>query len=83
MPYSPKDGNYIPAPLATADVTLPPELADLLEKLAAHVHDVWAEQRMKEGWRYGPNRDDALKTHPGLVPYSHLTCGELCDTTKL
>jgi hypothetical protein len=27
---------------------------------------------MKEGWRYGPERNDALKEHPCLVPYEEL-----------
>ena len=31
---------------------------------------------MKEGWTYGPVRDDKLKKHPDLVPYSELPEGE-------
>jgi hypothetical protein len=27
---------------------------------------------MKEGWRYGPKRDDNAKKHPDLVPYRDL-----------
>jgi adenylate cyclase len=42
----------------------------LVEGLAANVHDVWGRKRMDDGWVYGPNRDDAEKTHPGLAPYA-------------
>jgi ryanodine receptor 2 len=44
----------------------------LLERLAENTHDVWAAQRIKEGWEYGPMRDDANKKHPCLVPYADL-----------
>ena len=27
---------------------------------------------MDQGWTYGPERNDALKQHPGLVPYADL-----------
>ena len=67
---------YLPRPLATARVKLPEELSELLERLAEHVHDIWARQRIKDGWRYGPTRNDALKTHPGLVPYAALSEAE-------
>ena len=68
--------TYTPTPLATARMKLPAALDLLLEQLAEHVHDVWAKQRIKDGWRYGPARDDALKTHPGLVPYADLSEAE-------
>lgn len=67
---------YTPRPINTDAVTLPPELETLAERLAEHVHDVWAQGRLDEGWRYGPSRDDESKTHPGLVPYDDLTESE-------
>ena len=33
---------------------------------------VWAETRIKQGWKYGEQRNDELKTHPCLVPYEDL-----------
>jgi hypothetical protein len=44
----------------------------LTERLAEHSHDVWAQQRMADGWTYGPKRDDATKKHPDLIPYAEL-----------
>jgi ryanodine receptor 2 len=59
-------------PIDTAGVAMPEDLHPLAERLAEHTHDVWAAQRMAEGWTLGPSRDDALKHHPGLVPYDEL-----------
>ena len=64
--------NYTPKPLDTSAVSLPESLLPLLEKLAENTHEVWAAQRMREGWAYGQTRDDANKKHPGLVPYDEL-----------
>lgn len=47
-------------------------LAPLREQMARRVHEVWMEGRLAEGWRYGPQRDDAQRTHPSLVPYDEL-----------
>ena len=65
--------NYIPKPIDTTGVALPKELNDLAEEIAKNVHEVWSEGRMKEGWTYGEERDDAKKPHPCLVPYEDLT----------
>ena len=65
--------KYEPRPKDTAHVELSPDIDDLTEQLAENTHDVWAAQRMKEGWTYGPKRDDALKQHPCLVPYADLS----------
>lgn len=72
-----QENEYIPQPADLSDVVLPEGLNDLIEKVAENVHDVWAESRIKEGWRYGVERDDVRKTHPCLVPY-----GELPESEK-
>lgn len=64
--------TYIPKPIDTSDVSLPIELEQLAEKVAKNVHEVWSESRIKEGWSYGEERNDELKTHPCLVPYEQL-----------
>ena len=64
--------TYAPQPLDTSGVLLPQELLLLLEKLAENTHEVWAAQRIRDGWTYGPQRDDAGKKHPCLVPYADL-----------
>ena len=63
---------YHPSPIDTGDVVLPEELQKLTELLAANIHDVWALNRLKEGWRYGEKKSQARKTTPDLVPYEKL-----------
>ena len=65
--------NYDPQPIDTSAIDLPEGVAALVEKLAENTHDVWAQQRRSQGWTYGPQREDAAKKHPGLVPYADLT----------
>ena len=64
--------TYIPKPAQTDDIVLSEELNSLVEAMAKNVHDVWAESRISQGWTYGPERNDALKHHPCLVPYEDL-----------
>jgi adenylate cyclase len=68
--------HYEPIPMDTSGTALPPELLDLIERLAANAHDIWAVERMAQGWTYGPQRDDARKLHPCLVPYEDLPDSE-------
>ena len=63
---------YKPKPINTYGIDISDELHELLDRLAENAHDVWAIQRMKDGWTYGSNRDDSAKKHPDLVPYSEL-----------
>ena len=64
--------NYVPQPVDTGDVQLPEELNGLIEQIARNVHEVWAENRLEQGWTYGEVRNDELKQHPCLVPYDEL-----------
>ena len=64
--------TYKPEPLDTSDVELPEDLNDLVEQMAKNVHDLWAQSRIQQGWTYGPERNDALLTHPDLLPYEEL-----------
>lgn len=67
-----KNNNYIPQPEDTAGVEIPAELMELAEQMARNVHEVWARSRMAQGWTWGPERDDAARRHPCLVPYDEL-----------
>lgn len=67
-----KTNNYTPKPIDTSDIQLPEELNPLLEAMAKNVHEIWAKERIAQGWTYGAKRDDTLKHHPCLVPYEDL-----------
>lgn len=71
-----KNALYKPEPIDTSNVSLPEELEDLVETLAESNHNNWAIGRFKDGWAWGPNRDDKVKWHPCLIPYDELTTEE-------
>lgn len=65
--------NYLPHPIDTSNVELPEELISLVDLMAKNCHEVWSETRMRQGWVYGPVRDDNKKQHPDLIPYEQLS----------
>ncbi len=65
--------DYRPAPRDTSGVTIPPDLASLTDVLARNTHENWAAQRLSDGWRWGPSRDDHAREHPCLVAYEELS----------
>lgn len=68
--------DYEPRPLNLEDVPLTEDLTELREAIAENAHEVWAAARKAEGWTYGPVRNDALKQHPDMLPYSALPDSE-------
>ena len=61
--------SYFPKPIDVPGVILTPEIQALTECLAENAHKHWSRQRLADGWRYGPRRDDATKEHtPALSP---------------
>ena len=45
---------------------------DEVEHMARMEHDRWMKEKMAAGWTYGPDRNNALKIHPLLVPFDQL-----------
>lgn len=68
--------EYEPVPLDLSGIELEDDLDELREAIAENAHEVWALGRKKEGWSYGPKRDDQLKQTPDMVPYSQLPDSE-------
>jgi hypothetical protein len=64
--------QYNPKPIPTVGVELDADIVELTELLARNTHEIWAKQRLADGWTYGPRRDDAAKKHPCLLPYDEL-----------
>lgn len=44
--------GYKPAPLDLSHVKLTPNQNQLVEKLAENGHNVWARDRVRQGWTY-------------------------------
>lgn len=68
--------NYTPAPADTSMVELSPDILALCEEMAKNTHEVWAKNRIDQGWEYGPERSDEDKKHPCLVAYEELPDSE-------
>ncbi|MBO4612064.1 MAG: Ryanodine receptor Ryr [Bacteroidaceae bacterium] len=68
-----KTNDYIPHPIDVSDIALSQELKSLTEKLAKNIHEVWAYNRVLQGWMLGEERNDKLKTHPSIKPYEDLS----------
>lgn len=45
-------------------------------KTAEQDHENWLANKRAAGWRWGPVKDEAARTHPLLVPYGELPEGE-------
>ena len=65
--------KYIPNPKDTSNILLSDDLLELTEAMARNVHEVWAATRIEQGWIFGKERNDTLKTHPCLIPYDELS----------
>lgn len=61
--------GYKPQPLDLANIALNPKLEELVELLAENTHNVWAKERIRNGWTYGVVENPSQKRHPYLLPY--------------
>lgn len=65
--------DYIPAPADTSDIELTSDILALCEEMSRNTHEVWARNRMDQGWVFGAVRNDEKKEHPCLIPYEELS----------
>jgi hypothetical protein len=63
--------DYVPKPIDTSSVSLPPELQQLVELLAENAHENWSAEKIRQGWCFGVT-DAAAKKHSDLKPYRAL-----------
>lgn len=63
---------YKPNPVDTSDVQLNEDILALAEVLAKNTHEVWSAGRIKDGWKFGKERNDISKETPCLIPYEEL-----------
>ena len=45
----------------------------MAEAISKNVHEVWAAGRIREGWTFGPLRNDEKRETPCLVPFEELS----------
>jgi hypothetical protein len=63
------DARAVPEEMVESFTMTPMEV----ERLAVIEHERWAADRHLDGWSYAPVRDNQLKHHPQLIPYSDLS----------
>ncbi|XP_012989669.2 ryanodine receptor 2 isoform X4 [Esox lucius] len=61
--------GYRPAPLDLSQIILTPAQEAVLELLAENEHNVWARDKIRQGWTYSSHQDVKAKQSPHLVPY--------------
>ncbi|XP_036006629.1 ryanodine receptor 3 isoform X7 [Fundulus heteroclitus] len=65
--------SFIPTPVETSQVVMPPHLEKVRDKLAENIHELWGMNKIELGWTYGKRiRDDNKRHHPCLVDFSKL-----------
>ena len=62
----------VPAPLIDPHGALLSFTSQEVETLARSEHDRWMADKLRNGWRYGPVRDDARRIHPLIVDWAQL-----------
>uniref|UniRef100_A0A803U0V5 Ryanodine receptor 2 n=1 Tax=Anolis carolinensis TaxID=28377 RepID=A0A803U0V5_ANOCA len=64
--------GYKPAPMDLSCIKLTPSQESMVDKLAENAHNVWARDRIRQGWTYGIQQDVKNRRNPRLVPYTLL-----------
>lgn len=77
-----EDAAFVPKPVETSDINLPPYIESVRDKLAENTHEVWSMNKIDAGWVYSETRNDVDKTHPCLTSFERLPLNEKkYDTT--
>uniref|UniRef100_A0A668AWW8 Uncharacterized protein n=1 Tax=Myripristis murdjan TaxID=586833 RepID=A0A668AWW8_9TELE len=64
--------GYKPAPMDLSHIKLASTQEAMVDKLAENAHNVWARDRIRQGWTYGIQQDVKNRRNPRLVPYALL-----------
>ncbi|XP_076069948.1 ryanodine receptor isoform X2 [Oratosquilla oratoria] len=67
-----QSNGYKPQPLDLSQVSLTTKLEELVDQLAENTHNIWARERIMQGWTYGLNEDPDMKRSPHLVMYGNV-----------
>lgn len=50
-----QSSGYKPAPLDLSAIILSSKMEELIDQLAENTHNLWAKERIQQGWTYGLN----------------------------
>ena len=74
------DAPVVPEVWADRDDAFRRQFMDVIEMMCGpdrksspeELHEDWVRAYEAMGWKYGPERDTELKTHPDMVPFGEL-----------
>ncbi|XP_069116591.1 ryanodine receptor-like isoform X2 [Argopecten irradians] len=67
---------FVPNPVDTSNIQLPVYIENVRDKLAENLHEIWAMNKIEQGWSYGEVRDDHQKMNPSLTNFERLPMSE-------
>lgn len=67
-----QSNGYKPAPLDLSAIELTAKMEELVDLLAENTHNLWAKERISQGWTYGLNEDSDRRRSPHLLPYVYV-----------
>ncbi|XP_052768471.1 ryanodine receptor 2-like isoform X9 [Mya arenaria] len=67
---------FVPQPVDTSNVQLPVYVESVRDKLAENLHEVWAMNKIDQGWSWGEIRDDPRKKNPSITSFEKLPMSE-------
>ena len=67
-----QSNGYKPAPLDLSAIELSQKMEELVDLLSENTHNLWAKERIGQGWTYGLNEDPDCKRSPHLLPYQYV-----------
>jgi RyR domain len=44
-------------------------------------HDLWIDEKLTQGWKWGMEKDEKKKEHPNMVPYNELPENQKAKST--
>ena len=74
---------HVNTSIVIIQITLPTYIETIRDRLAENIHEIWAMNKIDEGWVFGERRDDLHKIHPCLTPFERLPPAEKRYDTQL
>jgi len=68
---------YKPQPIDTSEIKLSSEMLEIIEILTKNTHEVWAEQKIKDGWHYAEKTSDKDMAHSCIKEFEKLSEEEI------
>lgn len=67
---------FTPDPVNSSNIQMPNFIDGVRDRLAENLHEIWAMNKIEQGWRYADMRNDAKKLHSCLCQFEMLPLDE-------